>query len=387
MGSATYGVSKILYAAEFSDLPSKQNCQQLQALVAKLVDRGQAPADASRKFTGVPARLLVGSPADGGFGVLAWYEHIIARHAWWGAFFSKASYDTGIPWVHIGRALLRSKCSWWGPLALYDCDKDTQTPVEGVDVPPPPLRRMICGLQALGSVSDVQVNAQQQQPPQQQQQQPPGPTSGPVSLAQLRQQMEELVVAPVLTPGPWCALAPVFCNPFLPAIPGAVPGGLQVLSVPPARGDFYYRGGRVRHVVRTLGDFFRAWYVIQGVVRNQLPHPLVACSSSNAEGDLDDLNSLTAHLPPAWISAVLRHVQAAGWPPAALPAADTQPSEEEHLVENMLVCRLGWYLLPAGKPCSILRLSVKTATALQLSALRVEQRDRRRQFACLCPRY
>ena len=139
MGSAAYGVSKLLYAAEFSELPSRQNCQQLQAMVAKLVDRGQAPADATRNFTGVPARLLVGRPADGGFGVLPWYEHIIARHAWWGAFFATCPHDTDIPWVNIGRALLRSKCAWWGPLAMFDCAADTQAPDDNVGVPPPPL--------------------------------------------------------------------------------------------------------------------------------------------------------------------------------------------------------------------------------------------------------
>jgi hypothetical protein len=52
------------------------------------------------------------------------------------------------------------------------------------------------------------------------------------------------------------------------------------------------------------------------------------------------------------------------------------------LVEHMLVSRLGWYLLPAGKPCSIKHLSVKTATALQLGAVRVERRNRTRQFVC-----
>lgn len=87
MGSAAYGVSTFLYAAEFSDLPTDIHRQQLTASVAKLVDRGLAPASHVRRFTGVAARLLAGRPAEGGFGTLPWLEHIRARHAWWGALF------------------------------------------------------------------------------------------------------------------------------------------------------------------------------------------------------------------------------------------------------------------------------------------------------------
>jgi hypothetical protein len=162
---------------------------------------------------------------------------------------------------------------------------------------------------------------------QQQQQRQHGPASGQQSLVQLQQQLAELATAPQLTTGPWCAFAPTFCNPYLPAnIPGARPGGLQALPVPPARGAFYYRGAGSGRLIRTLGDVIRAWYVIQGVVRAQLPHPLVPCSGSNAEGELDDLNNLIAQLPLAWISAALSEVQQAAWPPAALPAAAAQPS-------------------------------------------------------------
>jgi hypothetical protein len=81
----------------------------LTASVAKLVDRGLVPASHVRQFTGVAARLLAGRPAEGGFGTLPWLEHIRARHAWWGTLFATASHDTELPWIRIGRALLRSK--------------------------------------------------------------------------------------------------------------------------------------------------------------------------------------------------------------------------------------------------------------------------------------
>ena len=202
-------------------------------------------------------------------------------------------------------------------------------------------------------------------------------------LGQLRQQMAVLSSAPVLQPGPWCALAPVFANCFLlGGIPGARPGGLHVLPVPPARGAFYYTGGKVRPTIRTLGDLIRSHRVIERVVQAKLPHPLIPCSSSNAEGEFDDLNLLLYNVPLAWTQAAASEAARAGWP-AVLPSAPAVPSEAEQIVECMLVSRLGWYLLPAGKPCSIRRLSVKTATALQLRNLRVEQQARKRQFVVL----
>jgi hypothetical protein len=86
LGSAAYGVSKLLYAAEFSDVPPPALCVKLSKAVAKLVDRGLSPDyRGPKKFAGVGWQLLQGRPANGGFGAMPWKEHIIARHAWWGA--------------------------------------------------------------------------------------------------------------------------------------------------------------------------------------------------------------------------------------------------------------------------------------------------------------
>jgi hypothetical protein len=223
----------------------------------KLVDRGLAPASHVRRFTGVAARLLAGKPAEGGFGTLPWLEHIRARHAWWGALFATAPPDTELPWVRIGRALLRSKHMWWGPLSLFDSSTETQAPMELPEplpqqyLPPPVLRRMVAGLQALGHVCDVKAQAPTTPAPVQQ---PPHPQQL-LDMQQLQQQMRELSTAPVLHPGAWCSLAPAFANPFLQAhaaMPGVTPGGLQVLPVPNGRGPHYCSGGKVRPRIRSV---------------------------------------------------------------------------------------------------------------------------------------
>lgn len=59
LGSATYGVSLLLYAAEFDDVPSESQCAQLQAAVASLVDRGDAPGQGGRGFAGVKGGVPV----------------------------------------------------------------------------------------------------------------------------------------------------------------------------------------------------------------------------------------------------------------------------------------------------------------------------------------
>jgi len=143
LGSSAHGIARFLHTAEFSDPPSGQQCQALTASVAKLADRGRSPESHDRVFSGVNAVMLQGKPADGGFGVLPWREHILARHAWWGAKFV-ASALTAEPWILLGRAKLRSTCSWLGTLACLDCSK--------LDGFPKALHRMFVGMQALGKV-------------------------------------------------------------------------------------------------------------------------------------------------------------------------------------------------------------------------------------------
>jgi hypothetical protein len=122
LGSAAYGIARLLYSAEFDDVPSVAQCKVLEQAVAKLIDRGMAPDAEGRAFAGVKASLLAGRPADGGFGMLPWRQHIIARHAWWGAQLLTAPADTTLPWVQLGRAMLSAALpaalSWPGPLCF-----------------------------------------------------------------------------------------------------------------------------------------------------------------------------------------------------------------------------------------------------------------------------
>ena len=87
MGAAAYGVSQLLYHAEFSDMPDTV-MEQLLKMTAKLVDRGLAPAASpfrrGHRLPGIRSSLLPGPPASGGVGMMPWREHILGRHAVWG---------------------------------------------------------------------------------------------------------------------------------------------------------------------------------------------------------------------------------------------------------------------------------------------------------------
>lgn len=87
LAASCYGVSKLLFHAEFHGLPPPEVAAQLDSLSRQLVDGGLPPAEpgqpAQRRHPGVPLRLLSGSPSVGGFGLLPWKAHIQARHAFW----------------------------------------------------------------------------------------------------------------------------------------------------------------------------------------------------------------------------------------------------------------------------------------------------------------
>lgn len=82
--AAGYGISKLLYHAEFAVMPEPV-LQQLTRITAKLIDRGLAPAASvqQRRLPGIRSDLLMGPPSAGGVGMLPWQQHITARHAVW----------------------------------------------------------------------------------------------------------------------------------------------------------------------------------------------------------------------------------------------------------------------------------------------------------------
>ena len=88
MAASSYGVSKLLYHAEFMGPLPPCAAEALATMSKGLVDRDQGPRmpgapAAPHVPPGIHSVLLTGSPSAGGFGLLAWQQHIIARHAVW----------------------------------------------------------------------------------------------------------------------------------------------------------------------------------------------------------------------------------------------------------------------------------------------------------------
>lgn len=351
LGSAAYGVSKLLYAAEFSDVPEPGVCVGLSGAMAKLVDRGVAPDyRGPRLFAGVRWELLQGRPAHGGFGAMPWREHILARHAWWGAQFVSAPADTAEPWILIGRAICRSLDMAWGPMFCLD----------GITMPagtPPAIRRMMGGLRALGRPSVVCAPV--------------------VEGAAVVQQQGS---APVLTPGPWCADAPLWGNLYATA-PGAPPQGPQGLQVLPraALSPQVSAGGQVRPYLLSVGDALRALRVVHARAGGGDPY---TGPWADAGSEYADLGYVLGALPAGWVQAAAAVVPAGT---AAVPDGleawllsdgmgrpfARRPSDSELRVECGLVAGLGWRL--GRTRVSVSSLTVKQATALQLGPL-VEMR-------------
>jgi hypothetical protein len=223
-----YGISRILYHAEFSHMPGATS-DTLQAWTTRLVDRAVPPHPGPalcRKLPGVPSHLLPGRPAEGGMGALPWRQHILARHAMWarrllawladqpGALLTRAqrkAQDADQPpaaqprdpqleaaapvkplWVDLAECMLSRLCPGTHPcfalLSAVHASPDEaaahRLPAQlvgkallGPSLPIGPLSRMAAGLRALGA---------------------PGWMS-----------------AELLQPGEWCASAPLWGNPLL----------------------------------------------------------------------------------------------------------------------------------------------------------------------------
>jgi hypothetical protein len=87
--SAGYGVSKVLYHIEHNTPPAAL-LEELQRRTTAVVDRGEQMGPEGRmalspgirhRLPGIPSALLVGKPSAGGFGMLPWREHCLARQA------------------------------------------------------------------------------------------------------------------------------------------------------------------------------------------------------------------------------------------------------------------------------------------------------------------
>jgi len=184
--ASSYGVSTLLYRAEFCGLPDSVR-DTLDRWTKGLVDRRVAPDSRTSALPGVPSALLHGRPVEGGFGALALEQHVKGRHAMLAKRMLHFACGEGAlgggapPWVAIAMELLRHACPQRVPeLALL------LAPLAPLAAPlPPPLARLAAGLAALG---------------------PPECTFGATAPA-----AEE---APPQAPG-WTGVMPLLDNPLL----------------------------------------------------------------------------------------------------------------------------------------------------------------------------
>ena len=330
--ASAYGVSKLLYHAEFTGAPPAPHLTRLATVTARLVDRRLAPGDAAgRRFAGVAAHLQAGRPADGGFGALAWRQHITSRHAWWATQLIAAPAAT--PWVAVARALLRACAPEVGshPLGLLLWPADEPVPGR-VTLLPEPLRRLHTALAALPRVQD-------------------------------------LVAAP-LAPGPWCLAAPLWGNPFFasPARPSGL--DLDFLDVAAAGISTLAQLLAARQAVaaslHSAAAYQPVWHT------HLLRHPPFADRHHAAER----LHHLLAALPPTWVAAA----QAA----APAVAAGQLPPPSQPAALDQLLPRLGWGP-PGGDraPITPFTYTVRDGTAILAAPVELERQDRLTTFAHL----
>ncbi|KAJ9519804.1 hypothetical protein QJQ45_013500 [Haematococcus lacustris] len=84
LAASTFAVSRFLFHGEFMGVPPPPLLQRITSASQKLVDRDVPPFSNTRSpMPGVPGLLLSGAPSQGGFGLLPWKQHMLARHAVW----------------------------------------------------------------------------------------------------------------------------------------------------------------------------------------------------------------------------------------------------------------------------------------------------------------
>ena len=90
IAASSYGISTLLYHLEFSDPPASL-LSGLESASLQMVGEREPPKHPLHHPCQSPAHhnsaltsLLVGNPKEGGFGLLPWRQHVIARHAVWG---------------------------------------------------------------------------------------------------------------------------------------------------------------------------------------------------------------------------------------------------------------------------------------------------------------
>lgn len=378
--SAGYGVSKLLYHAEFLGHPPPAVARRLTRATARLVDRAQGPRSRRRRFAGLHHSVLFGRPADGGFGALPLAEHVSARHARWGARLIALSHPPTPPAAGAAAAPPTPQPP---AAAAAPPAPPTLPPPPAPAAPPPP---------AAPGAPPAQPNPPSPAAPPSQAARPPWvalagvllgglPASGlllwppgaplPGSMAGLPPPLHRLhtalsllpapadVSAAPLPPGPWCLSLPLWGNPLLRS--PAYPTGVDATFT-----DFVDAGvsnlGTLLAVERGL-----AAAASQAAYAATVCRPLLRGSYAFAERHVaaDRVQQLLAALPAPWVAAARIAARAAAQPAQLLPP----PAD---LLATTLLPRLGWRL-PSGPPATLATLTVRAATTL-LTAPAAQQR-------------
>jgi hypothetical protein len=292
------------------------------------VDRGRAPANTDRSFAGIRADLLVGTPATGGCGVMPLQQHITARHARWALRLLHGGDDT--PWVQVAQCLLAP--GWAADPALWRARiilDDIATSDPARRALQAPLARLAAAVHAL----------------------PPW------------QVLQDAQAAPLPAPGPWCATAPLWCNPQLTVVEPQTGQrrGLAAAFAGLARLGTIHT---VKDAITALAEVEAAWpqscYLATAHPFWMRSHPayhdrLVA---------IDHLKALVNAIPQSW-----RDAAAAATTQQLLAAPATRE------VQLQLWSQVGW--AGAGpRPVDTQAATVKQLTQLQLGPVQRAREDR-----------
>ena len=163
-GAAGYGISKLLYHAEFATMPQRIK-GRLTQMTALLIDRGVGPSDPigiGQRLPGIPTKCMAGPPTAGGMGLLPYHQHIRARHAMWAkrlleglaAAPLSSPYPAGTttaPWLLAATTILHSLRPSTHPAFAFFAACNT---IRFLNTAPPAdfpsaLRRLVKGLTAL----------------------------------------------------------------------------------------------------------------------------------------------------------------------------------------------------------------------------------------------
>ena len=262
--------------------------------------------------------LLVGHPRDGGFGVLPWRRHILARHAVWAVKLMQG--HDQVAWVHLARLLLApadSVCPAWATFAIAMCADARHGPTGRIL--PAPLARLVTGFKSLPQWRDMSVGQ-----------------------------------AVVL--GDWCANAPLWCNPLL------VQQSTAALPIRGLEADFVDLAElstltTVRHALAALADISHVHGAAQYM---DTVFPFWFKRSSNfldKDFALQRITALVAAIPQTWRDAA-----------AAAPANGSAVSGVQ--VVHSAFERIGWYdPVHPGQPVKLAGLTVKQATSLQMQPI------------------